>query len=87
MTRKVDLLYFAWVRERVGIDSERLDLPEEVTDVAGLLDWLEGLDEAHVAALHERGRLRVAVNQQFVRPDDPVRPGDEIAIFPPVTGG
>jgi molybdopterin converting factor subunit 1 len=87
VSRKVDLLYFAWVRERIGIDAERLDLPEGVADVAGLLDWLEGLDEAHLAGLHERGRLRVAVNQSFARPDDPVRPGDEIAIFPPVTGG
>ena len=87
MSDKVDLLYFAWVRERIGRDAERVSLPEDVRDVAGLLDWLEARDEGYTAALHERGRLRVAVNQQFARLDDPVRPGDEIAIFPPVTGG
>ena len=83
----IDLLYFAWVRERIGRDGERIALPDGVTSVGTLLDWLEARDEAYLSALHERGRLRVAVNQQFARDDDPVGAGDEVAIFPPVTGG
>ena len=83
----IDLLYFAWVRERIGKDGERVALPDGVGNVAELLDWLEARDEAYLSALHERGRLRVALNQEFAGMDAPVRAGDEVAIFPPVTGG
>jgi sulfur-carrier protein len=83
----IELLYFAWVRERIGKDGERVELPPEVGTVAALLDWLETRGEAYRTALSERQRLRVAVNQSFAAPDAPVRSGDEVAIFPPVTGG
>jgi molybdopterin converting factor small subunit len=58
-----------------------------VATVEGLLDWLSGRSEGHWAALADRQAVRVAVNQEYARPGDPVRPGDEIALFPPVTGG
>lgn len=83
----IELLYFAWVRERIGKDGERVELPLDVATVAALLVWLETRGEAYRTALHERERLRVAVNQSFAAPDAPVRAGDEVAIFPPVTGG
>lgn len=83
----IELLYFAWVRERIGKDGERLELPVGVATVAALLDWLEARGETYRAALGERERLRVAVNQAFAPLDAPVRDGDEVAIFPPVTGG
>lgn len=83
----IELLYFAWVRERIGKDAERRELPDGTTTVEGLLDWLEESDEAYRSALHDRSRLRIAVNQRFARSDTPIRPGDEVAIFPPVTGG
>jgi sulfur-carrier protein len=83
----IELLYFAWVRERIGLDGERIELPADIGTVAQLLDWLESRSEVHASALHDRSRLRVAVNQDFARPDAPVRAGDEVAIFPPVTGG
>ena len=83
----IELLYFAWVRERIGKDGERVELPPEVTTVAALLDWLEMRGEAYRTALHERDRLRIAVNQAFAPADAPIRAGDEVAIFPPVTGG
>ena len=83
----IELLYFAWVRERIGRDGERVELPSDVATVAALLDWLERRGEAYRTALSERGRLRVAVNQRFAAPGTPVRAGDEVAIFPPVTGG
>jgi molybdopterin synthase sulfur carrier subunit len=83
----IDLLYFAWVREAIGRDGERVDPPAEVTTVADLLDWLGGQGEAHARAFADRGRLRAAVDQAFVPLDHPIAGAREIAIFPPVTGG
>jgi molybdopterin synthase sulfur carrier subunit len=83
----IELLYFAWVRERIGIGGERLELPAGVGTAAQLLDWLEARGDAYAAALAERARLRIAVNQAFAPLDAPVKAGDEVAIFPPVTGG
>ncbi|WP_408014558.1 molybdopterin converting factor subunit 1 [Sandarakinorhabdus oryzae] len=83
----VTLLYFAWVREMVGTDSETLTLPAEATTVAALLDWLATRSPGHDAALADRSRIRVAVDQQFAAPDTPLHNPREIAIFPPVTGG
>ncbi len=83
----IELLYFAWVRERIGRDGERLALPDGVGTAAQLLDWLERRGPHYAAALAERDRLRIAVNQAFAPLDAPVKPGDEVAIFPPVTGG
>jgi len=83
----IELLYFAWVRERIGKDGERIALPAGVGTVAALLDHLEGSGDSYRAALGERDRLRVAVNHAFAADDAPLRAGDEVAIFPPVTGG
>jgi len=81
------LLYFAWVRTRVGVAEESVELPAEVHDVAGLLDWLKTRSPGHAAALRNPALVRVAVNQEFARPDRRLAAGDEVAIFPPVTGG
>jgi molybdopterin synthase sulfur carrier subunit len=81
------LLYFAWVRERIGRGTEVLEPPAEVRDVAGLLDWLRRRGLGYDAALADPTAVRVAVNQEHAPLDAPVRPGDEVAIFPPVTGG
>jgi len=81
------VLYFAWVKQRVGVAEEELEPPHSVADVSGLLDWLASLSPRHRTALANRSVLRVAVNQDYVGPDHPVRGNDEVAIFPPVTGG
>jgi sulfur-carrier protein len=83
----IEMLYFAWVRERIGKDGERIEPPADVVTVSALLDWLQRRGDGYAAALGERERLRVAVNQAFAPLDAPVRAGDEVAIFPPVTGG
>jgi molybdopterin synthase sulfur carrier subunit len=81
------LLYFAWLRTKIGKAEEELAPPAEVATVGQLLDWLESRSPAHKAALAERRAVRVAVNQDYVGNDHPVRAGDEVALFPPVTGG
>ena len=81
------LLYFAWVRERVGVAEEQVDLPPSLVTVADLLDWLSGRSPGHAAALGDRSAVRVGVDQDFARADTPIAGAREIAIFPPVTGG
>ena len=81
------ILYFAWLRARVGTGAEEVSPPDGVADVAALLDWLKGRGPGHAEALADLSVVRVAVNQEYVGPGHPVRPGDEIALFPPVTGG
>jgi sulfur-carrier protein len=83
----VRLLYFAWLRARVGCAEEEVALPPQVHDVAGLLDWLRGRGGRHAEALQDLRVVRVAVNQDYVGLGHPVRESDEVAIFPPVTGG
>ncbi|MBV9202543.1 MAG: molybdopterin converting factor subunit 1 [Alphaproteobacteria bacterium] len=81
------LLYFAWLRARIGCAEEELDLPPEIREVAGLLDWLQSRGGRYAEALRDLSVVRVAVNQNYVGLEHPVREGDEVAIFPPVTGG
>jgi molybdopterin synthase sulfur carrier subunit len=83
----VKLLYFAWLRARVGCAEEEVALPPQVHDVAGLVDWLRTRSDRHAEALRNLGLVRVAVNQDYVGLAHPVREGDEVALFPPVTGG
>jgi sulfur-carrier protein len=87
LRRGVKLLYFAWLRARIGLAEENLALPPEIHDVAGLLDLLRGRGPRYAEALRDLSVIRVAVNQDYVGRDHPIRDGDEIAIFPPVTGG
>ena len=81
------LLYFAWLKTKTGVAEEEVSPPAEVTNVAELLDWLKARGPGHAEALADLAAIRVAVNQEYARPGDPVRPGDEVALFPPVTGG
>ncbi len=80
------ILYFASVREKLGHASEDLALPGGVTDVAGLLGFLAQRGGPW-ESLATFTNLRYAVNQEVVAPDAPLRAGDEVAFFPPVTGG
>jgi len=83
----MQLLYFAWVRERVGLSAEQVTPPPEVATVADLVTWLSIRSEGHAAAFADPSRLRAAVDQSFVPLDTPIAGAREIAIFPPVTGG
>ena len=81
------LVYFAWLRERVGKAGEQVSPPPTVTTVGGLLEWLRGQGGNYAEALKDLSVVRVAVNQEFAQSGDPVKAGDEVALFPPMTGG
>ena len=84
---KVDLVYFAWVRERIGKPAETLDLPDDVQTVGDLLSHLKGLGEEYEMALEHDRVIRVAINQEHADYDEPIAGAREIGIFPPMTGG
>lgn len=81
------ILYFAWLRTKTGVAEEDVDPPDSVTDVASLIEWLKGRSDGHAAALGDPRAVRVAVNQEYARAGAAVAAGDEVALFPPVTGG
>ena len=79
--------YFAWLKQRTGRSEEELDPPPGVATVQALMDHLAGRYPRFAEALAAPGVVRCAVNQEYAEPATPVRPGDEVAFFPPVTGG
>ena len=85
--RDIKLLYFSWIRERVGMGEERLGLPASVDTVADLLTFLQGRNEQFAAALEFPEIIRVALDQQHVDHSSQIGAAREIALFPPMTGG
>ncbi|MBL4789876.1 MAG: molybdopterin converting factor subunit 1 [Kordiimonadaceae bacterium] len=83
----MQLIYFASVREQIGLSEEDYDLPFGVSTVEALLDTLRARGPQYASALVAGTKLKVAVNQEHARLDAPVTNQDEVAIFPPVTGG
>jgi len=83
----MQMLYFGWVRGKIGIDRETIDPPDGVADVGELVAWLRGRGAGYAEALADPVVVRVAVNQELVDFDQPVASGDEVAFFPPMTGG
>ncbi len=81
------LLYFAWVRERVGKAEEHVDPPEGVATVGDLMAWLARRDEHYAYAFENAKVIRAAVDHRHVRPDATIAGASEIAFFPPMTGG
>lgn len=83
----MQVLYFGWVKSRIGIGKEELSPPPEVTTVASLIDWLKGRGDGYANAFEDSTALRVAVNQEIAPLDAAIADGDEVAVFPPMTGG
>ncbi len=81
------ILYFAWLRQRIGAGEEEVTVPAEVTDVAGLIDWLKTRGDNFAEALQDVGAIRIAINQEFATLESKIKPDDEVALFPPMTGG
>jgi molybdopterin synthase sulfur carrier subunit len=87
MSKPLTILYFAWLRERTGLSQEELALPAGVRTVADLMEFLAERGAGHAEAFRGRRTVRCAVNQEFADPATVLQPGDEVAFFPPVTGG
>lgn len=81
------ILYFAWVRERVGRAEEHLDPPAAVATVRDLVAWLSARGPQYAHAFEHPDVIRAAVDHVHVKPDASVRDAREIAFFPPMTGG
>ncbi|TWG93764.1 molybdopterin synthase sulfur carrier subunit [Mesorhizobium sp. J18] len=81
------LVYFAWVRERIGTGEEEIDLPQQIRTVSDLLAWLKSRGEGYEAALRYPEVIRVAIDHEHVDHSEPVAGAREIALFPPMTGG
>jgi len=81
----MDVLYFAWVRERIGVPKERIDTA--ATTVADLVEELRAREERYAAAFADLSALRVAVDQELADFDAPLAGVREVAFFPPMTGG
>jgi molybdopterin synthase sulfur carrier subunit len=83
----VKILYFAWVREKVGRTEEHLDLPQSVKTVAELIDWLKQRGPEYEEAFARAEVIRAALDRTHVKPTASIAGAREIAFFPPVTGG
>jgi sulfur-carrier protein len=83
----VKLLYFAWVRERIGKPEEEIDLPASVITVGDLIDWLARRGEEYAHAFENPKVIRAAVDRAHVKAEATIAGAREIAFFPPMTGG
>ena len=80
-------VYFAWVRERVGLPEEEIDPPAEVVTVSDLIAWLARRGENYAYAFERASVIRAAIDRAHVKPEAPIAGAREIAFFPPMTGG
>lgn len=80
------ILYFAWLREAIGVGEEQVDPPAGIATVADLADWLERRGGGY-AVLGDRGRLRAAIDGTHAPLDAAIGRAGEVSFFPPVTGG
>jgi molybdopterin synthase sulfur carrier subunit len=83
----IKLVYFAWVRERVGVAEETVDPPSDVTTVADLVRWLKSRGENYDYAFENEGVVRAAIDQVHAKTSASIAGAREIAFFPPMTGG
>jgi molybdopterin synthase sulfur carrier subunit len=81
------VLYFAWLRERIGKPAEEIEPPASVTTIADLMVWLAGRGEEYAFAFENRRVIRAAMDRTHVRPEAEIAGAREIAFFPPMTGG
>ncbi|RDJ25534.1 molybdopterin converting factor subunit 1 [Bosea caraganae] len=81
------LVYFAWVRERIGLAEETVELPAEARTIADLVRWLKTRGEGYEAAFENEAIVRAAIDHTHVKPGAAIADAKEIAFFPPMTGG
>jgi sulfur-carrier protein len=79
--------YFAWVRERIGLDEETVEPPSAVHTVSDLIGWLAARGDGYAFAFEKPAVIRAAIDRAHVRPETPIAGAREVAFFPPMTGG
>ncbi|MCA0257293.1 MAG: molybdopterin converting factor subunit 1 [Proteobacteria bacterium] len=84
---RLRLVYFAWVRERIGKAEEEINVPDHIKTVGDLIAHLTALDEGYAAAFEVPQVIRAAINEELVEHDEPIAGAREVAFFPPMTGG
>ena len=84
---EVKLVYFAWIRERIGHPEERVTVPDTIMTIRDLATWLAGRGEEYAHAFENPEVVRAAIDHKHVKPDTPIAGAREIAFFPPMTGG
>jgi molybdopterin synthase sulfur carrier subunit len=81
------IVYFAWIRERIGLDEEEVALPAGIVTVSDFLHWLKGRGDNYAGALQAPETVRVALDQEHAEHSEPLGDCREVAVFPPMTGG
>lgn len=79
--------YFSWIREHVGKSEENFDLPSDVTTINELINYLNDLNDQYKHAFAKRSLIKIAINKTYSPIDSKINNNDEVAFFPPVTGG
>lgn len=87
MSHQLNVVYFSWVKERVGRDQDIIDCPENAETVAQILEFLQSKDAVYQEVFADLKKLRFALDQDFVGLETLLGSAKELAIFPPVTGG
>lgn len=87
MANQLSIVYFSWVRERIGRDQDTINCPENAGTIGQLLDYLKTKDTVYQDLFADLKKLRFALDQDFVGLEAPLGSAKELAIFPPVTGG
>ena len=81
------ILYFSWVREKIGIEEQNIKLKKNIHNVSDLISFLKNSSEKHYKAFSDLNSINVAINKNHSSLESKIQDGDEIAFFPPITGG
>ena len=79
--------YFSWIKEHIGKSEELIELPDDITTIAELINYLNNLNDHYKRAFIKRDLIKIAVNKMYCSVETKISNNDEIAFFPPVTGG
>ena len=79
--------YFSWIKEHIGKAEEVIDLPTDITTIKELISYLENLNDDYRLAFEKKNLIKIAINKSYSSLDGKIDNNDEIAFFPPVTGG